>query len=66
MYLDKIPFIEAQRQEYALEATSYPNMKTNDQRQIQRRYESIIKPIVVASQKAVDDTWNQLRNKVKR
>lgn len=64
MYLDKIPLLEAQKQEYALEATSFPNMREFDQKQVQRRYEQLLRPILEASQKVVDSAWQQLRNKV--
>jgi len=61
-YYNQISVIEARQQLYAFEASSFPEMKKQDRRQIQKRYDRALTPVDEAPDpREVEATWEFLR-----
>ena len=66
MYFHQASILDAEKQIRAFEASSYPNMKDNDRRQMSRYYQSIVNPIRLITQpKEVDKAWQLLKDRKK-
>jgi len=66
MYLGQIEKIEARKSVAALEAASYPYMKKNDRRKVDRKYERIFERDVEPSPKMAEASWAFLRKKYRQ
>lgn len=62
MYYGLISTIEARRQLYAFEASSFPEMKQDDRRRTQKRYDRALESTEgISDPKDVEVTWEILR-----
>ena len=62
MYYGLISTIEARRQLYAFEASSFPEMKQDDRRRTQKRYDRALESTEdISDPKDIEVTWEILR-----
>lgn len=57
--MDEIPKVEARKQVKGMEVSAYPHMEKIGQREVERYYSRILRPL---TQRDIDSAWNSLKS----